>query len=80
MSFRCEFCSEAQPSGTASKLVTIKTRMRNPEMSEIAAYGSEIVQEKRVCPSCFLLTKIPPDPPGRIPVDERFDKSTVKQK
>jgi hypothetical protein len=52
MSFRCESCHVAQPAGTRPIVRVVQTRDRIYNVHAGDAYGSEIVQEQKVCPSC----------------------------
>jgi len=77
MSFRCDFCSVAQPAGTIPKTVTTKTRPRDYN----GIPGSEIAQEKRACADCFPAAQgnvevLAPKPSLYAAVDTRFDEST----
>jgi hypothetical protein len=77
MSFRCEFCSEAQLPGTIPQVVVTKTRSREYNASVGISLGTEIVQEKRACPSCYGQAKaLATKPALDRTVDSRFDKST----
>lgn len=54
MSFRCEFCGEVAPPGTPQRLVPVKVRrVEYPMHMDDARLGSEIVQEKRQCATCY---------------------------
>jgi hypothetical protein len=77
MSFRCDFCSAAQPAGTVPQVVVTKTRPR--EYHGIP--GSEIAQEKRACADCFATAPasvevLAPKPALYTAAEPRFDEST----
>lgn len=77
MSFRCEFCSQAQLPGTIPQVVVTKMRCREYNASLGLSLGREIVQEKRACPSCYPKAKLlVAEPPLDTAVDARFDKSS----
>lgn len=77
MSFRCEFCSQAQPPGTIPQVVVTRMRNREYNASIGISLGREIVQEKRACPSCYPAAKLSVSEPALdTAVDSRFDKST----
>lgn len=76
MSFRCDFCSVAQPAGTIPKTVVTKTRPRDYN----GIPGSEIAQEKRACADCFPTVNgnvevLAAKPSLYAAVDSRFDES-----
>lgn len=52
MSFRCESCHVAQPPGTRPIVKVIHTRDRIYHVHGGDAYGSEIVQEQKICSPC----------------------------
>lgn len=77
MSFRCEFCHQAQLSGTIPQVVVTRTRSREYNAAVGLSLGQEIVQEKRACPSCYPKAKLLVTKPALdTAVDARFDKST----
>ena len=77
MSFRCDFCSAAQPAGTVPKTVVTKTRPRDYN----GIPGSEIAQEKRSCADCFQAASLnvevlAPKPSLYAAVEPRFDETS----
>jgi hypothetical protein len=77
MSFRCEFCQKAQPPGTIPQVVVTMVRSREYNASIGISLGTEIVHEKRACPSCYPNAKLSVAKPALdTAVDSRFDKSS----
>ncbi|MBT8454166.1 MAG: hypothetical protein KJO40_19540 [Deltaproteobacteria bacterium] len=61
MSFRCQFCGEAQPAGTPP--VRMVTRVRQREYG-LSTFGWEIAEEKNACEVCkdrIALDATPPE-------------------
>ena len=50
MSFKCEDCKTAQPSGTTPIVAAMETRKK--EYWDSGSIGIEIVKEKRICAIC----------------------------
>lgn len=77
MSFRCEFCLKAQLPGTIPQVVVTRVRNREYNASIGISLGTEIVHEKRSCPSCYRDAKLSVTKPALdTTVDSRFDKSS----
>lgn len=53
MSFRCESCDEAQPTGVAPRRIVTEVRILNEEPTEFSDPSrSEIAAEKNFCVTC----------------------------
>lgn len=52
MSFRCQKCMKAQPSGTTPHKHVAKTRQR--QYANTSSVGSEIMKELNLCQLCYL--------------------------
>lgn len=77
MSFRCDFCSKAQPSGAAPHLVVTKMRKRDYPAGDGVFVGSEVAEEKRACDACFpSASSSAARPAFDAVVDARFDRSS----
>ena len=69
MSFRCEICDKAQPTGHAPIQVVTKTRDAHyPDTSKI---GTETVQEKNCCEPCAVTIQVALDEAAAKALEEQ---------
>lgn len=65
MSFKCDVCSIAQPTGVAPNMVVTKVRMRHYNVNQSIIPGHETEEEVKACELC----KEKMDTPDVTPAD-----------